>query len=174
VVDFEDDAPTASDIAGLQEKYRSDPISAKAVFSATSELTSGLRSTASIRGKFSVAMDEPKALGGTDTAPNPVEVILASLAGCQEITWKAYGQATGTPIESVSVHLDGHIDLRGFFAVDEKVRPGFQEIRGTVTVKSSATTEQLQGLKEIVDGHCPVLDMLKYVPTTIVLKHEAA
>jgi putative redox protein len=167
-----DDAPSASDIGGLQDKYRANPVSANVVFSSTSELTSGLQSEACIRGKHYINADEPRALGGTDTAPNPLEIMLAALGSCQEITWKAYGQASGIPLDSVSVHLDGSVDLRGFFAVSDKVRPGFQKIEGTVTVTSSASTKQLEGLKKVVDAHCPVLDMLQGVPTTISLKHE--
>jgi putative redox protein len=156
----------------LQEAYRTKPATAKAVFSSKSQLTTGFLTAATIRDKFTVSMDEPKALGGSDTAPNPVEVLLAALCGCQEIAWKAYAQATGIPIESVSVEIHGDIDFRGFFAVSDEVRPGFERITGTVTVKSSASTEELEGLKRIVDVRCPVSDMLQAVPTTITLKHE--
>ena len=97
---------------------------------------------------------------------------LAALGSCQEITYKAYGQASGIPIDSVSVKVTGDIDLRGFFAVAEDVRPGFQKIHGTVTVQSTASTEQLQQLKDMVDAHCPVLDTLKAVPTEIKLIHD--
>lgn len=63
--------------------------------------------------------------------------------------------------------------MRGFFAVDPTVRPGFQKITGTVTVKSStATTEQLEGLKAVVDTHCPVLDMVGAVPVEIGLEQH--
>jgi putative redox protein len=91
---------------------------------------SRLRSETCIRGKYYMNADEPSALGGTDTAPNPLEILLAALGSCQEITWKAYGQASGIPLDSTSVHLDGTMDLRGLFAVSDKVRPGFQKIEG--------------------------------------------
>lgn len=76
----------------------------------------------------------------------------------------------GIQINSVSVEVSGHIDLRGFFAVSEDVRPGFQKIEGTVTIDSPADMETLQTLKGVVDAHCPVLDMLQAVPVTIELK----
>jgi hypothetical protein len=53
----------------------------------------------------------------TDTGPNPVEAVLAALATCQEITYRAYATTLGIPLESVSVTLEGSLDLRGFFAV---------------------------------------------------------
>jgi putative redox protein len=90
-----------------------------------------------------------------------VELVLAALATCQEITYRAYATALGIPLESVSVKLDGALDLRGFFAVDDKVRPGFTGVQGTVTLKSSGTKAQLAKLKQVVDAHCPVLDILR-------------
>jgi putative redox protein len=56
--------------------------------------------------------------------------------------------------------MEGDIDLRGFFAVDESVRAGYEAIRGTVHIESSASEEQLQQLRSAVNAHCPVLDIL--------------
>ena len=142
-----DDAPPAEAIAGLQEMFRADPGKAQAVFSSTSELTTGLRSAITIRDFPPIMVDEPQGLGGTDTAPNPVEILLGSLGSCQEITYKAYGQAMGIPITRVSVALEGHIDLRGFLAVSKDARPGFHTINGTVTIESTADDAQLEQLK---------------------------
>ena len=111
----------------------------------------GLRSETKIR-QFSVTVDEPPTLGGTDTGPNPVELVLAALATCQEITYRAYATALGIPLESVSVKLEGTLDLRGFFAVKDGVRAGFSDIRGVVNLKSSAPAAELAKLKEVVDG----------------------
>lgn len=112
-------------------------------------------------------------MGGSDTAPSPVEVILASLGTCQEITYKAYTQAMGIPLKSVSLDLKGFIDMRGFFSVDPNVRPGIQTITGVATLETSTnvTTEQIKQLKQVVDTHCPVSDMLGAVTVTITLNH---
>lgn len=169
-----DDAPTAADIAKLQQLFQKNEKAAKMTFSSTSKLTTGLRSKAAIRnGKFEIHADEPVGIGGTDTAPNPVEILLAALGSCQEITYKAYAQALQIPLDSVSLQLDGDIDLRGFFAVDPQIRPGFQKITGVVTVETpeSVSTEQVEQLKGVVDQHCPVLDMLGAVPTNLTLNH---
>ena len=112
---------------------------------------------------------------GTDTGPNPVELVLAALGTCQEITYRAYATALGIPLESVSVKLEGSLDLRGFFAVKDGVRAGFNEVRGVVELKSSAPAADLAKLKEVVDAHCPVLDILRApVPVDLKLKTERA
>ena len=146
-----------------------EPGQAAATFEARSRQTDGFRSEVTIR-QFTVPVDEPAALGGSDSAPNPVELVLAALASCQEITYRLYADALGIPLNGVTVELEGDIDLRGFFAVDPEVRPGYQEIVATVTLDSPAPAEDLRRLKETVDTHCPVLDILRNpVPVSLGL-----
>jgi uncharacterized OsmC-like protein len=174
----EEDAPSAVQIGALQSKFAGDKAAAQASFQVDSSLARGLRSSASMRGgKFTISADEPKMLGGTDTAPNPVELLLASLASCQEITYKAYARAMGLELTRVSCTVKGLVDLRGFFAVAsyEEARPGFYKIEGEVTVESTASEAELHKLKQVVDAHCPVLDMLRNaVPTAVVTELKKA
>ena len=44
--------------------------------------------------------------------------------------------------------------------MDSSIRPGFTKITGTVNFDSDATEAQLLKLKQIVDRHCPVLDLV--------------
>ena len=156
-------------ITATQENYRSQPNAANASFQSNSRLERGLRSDVSIR-QHNLVIDEPPQLGGDDSGPNPVELVLAALGSCQEITYKAYATVLGINVESVSVKLEGDIDLRGFFGVDDSVRAGFHNIRGEVFIESDAPRADLERLKEAVDAHCPVLDMLSTpVPVSIEL-----
>lgn len=148
-------------ISKTAEHLRAHPEAAQTSFHASSALQEGLRSVVTVR-RHELTVDEPPALGGTDQGPNPVELVLAALGSCQEITYRAFATALGIPLDAVSVELRGELDLRGFFAVDPTVRPGYQRIQGTVHLRSeSATPEQLQRLREVVDQHCPVLDILQ-------------
>jgi uncharacterized OsmC-like protein len=157
-------------IAGIQATFRDEPDKAKVTFTSESRLQDGFHSKIALR-DHALTVDEPAELGGTDKGPNPVELILAALGSCQEITYRAYASALGIPLESVSVKLDGDIDLRGFFAVTDGVRAGYQAIRGTVELTSSASEEQLQTLRKVVNDHCPVLDILSNpVPVTLDLR----
>jgi len=160
-------------ISNTQAKFKAEPAEAQATFQSVSELQDGLRSEVSVR-HHALIVDEPPALGGADSGPNPVELILAALGSCQEITYRAYATALDIPLDGVSVTLDGDIDLRGFFAVDDSVRAGYHAIRGTVTLESSAPEADLRKLREVVNDHCPVLDILtKPVPVDLKLEiHE--
>lgn len=157
-------------ISDLQETYRADPKEAQKTFTSESALQEGLRSEVVMR-DHSLTVDEPNELGGTDAGPNPVELVLGALGSCQEITYRAYATALGIPLERVSVKLEGEIDLRGFFGVDESVRPGYNAIKGVVRLESSASEEQLELLRTAVNAHCPVLDIITQ-PVSVELTLE--
>lgn len=143
-----------------QSALRAEPESAVATFEASSRQVEGLKSEISIR-DFKLTVDEPPELGGRNEGPNPVELVLASLATCQEITYRLYADSLGIPLDSVSVKVSGDIDLRGFFAVDEAARPGFRSIRTEVVLQGPASDAEFQRLRDTVNRHCPVLDILK-------------
>jgi putative redox protein len=155
-------------IQATQDHLRQRPADAGAVFAAVTRQVADLRSEAAIR-DFRLTLDEPPALGGGDAGPNPVEVVLAALGACQEITYRLYAEALGIALNHVSVKLDGRLDLRGLLGVDDNVRPGFEEIRAVVEIDSPAGAEEIQRLKATVDRHCPVLDLLRN-PTPIRLE----
>jgi putative redox protein len=150
------------DFIAIQTNLRDNPGAATATFEASTRQIAGLLSDAAIR-DFTIKIDEPATLGGTDRGPNPVELVLAALGACQEITYRLYADTLGIPVNSVSVKLVGRLDLRGFFAVDDGVRPGFKDIHTTVTIDSPASADDIERLKATVDRHCPVLDILRNV-----------
>ena len=156
-----------------QSSLRQHPQEAATTFAAATRQLAGLRSEATIR-DFRLILDEPPALGGGDAGPNPVELVLAALGACQEITYRLYADALGIPLNHVAVKVEGRLDLRGFFAVEDGVRPGFREIRATVDIDSPASAEEVERLRATVERHCPVLDILRNVtPTRLDLTHNA-
>ena len=143
----------------IQEQAHSEPDNCKATLETSSVLGGRFRSDVKIR-DHAMTIDEPAAIGGTDRGPNPVEVILAALGSCQEITYRAYATALDISIDKISVELEGDIDFRGFFGVDDSIRPGFEKIRARVKIESDAPESEIERLQETVNKHCPVLDIL--------------
>ena len=56
---------------------------------ATATRESGFRHTVKIR-SHELAVDERAEVGGTDTAPEPLELLAASLASCTAVTMEMY------------------------------------------------------------------------------------
>jgi putative redox protein len=128
-------------------------------FAAATSLVDEYRTKANIR-DFQLEVDEPPLIGGTDTGPTPVELVLAALGTCQEIVYATYARVLGIPLEAVAVSAEGRLDLRGFFGVAD-VPAGFQDVTFTVDIASSASPEEIARLVETVNAHCPVLDILR-------------
>lgn len=147
-------------IPTLVEQYKTDPESAQATFRARTRSVQGFETEIDARG-FRLTVDEPEALGGTNKGPNPVEVLLGALGTCQEIVIAAYAAALGIELESVTIDVSGELDLRGLFAVAD-VPAGFESITFEADIQArNATPEQLEQLKALALGHCPVLDTLQ-------------
>lgn len=133
---------------------------AVALFRATGTGGDGVRAEIRI-GRHSVLVDEPPALGGVDDAPNPVENALAGLLSCQVVTYRFWAVKLGIPLDDIAVDVEGDLDVRGFFGLDDAVRPGFGEVRVKVTLSGPAGPERYRELAAAVDAHCPVLDLFR-------------
>lgn len=117
--------------------------------------------------------DEPPVLLGVDAAPNAVEAVLHALAACISVGYVYNAAARGIAIESLRFDAEGELDLRAFLGLSETVRPGFNRITFTATVKADATRRDLEELCEYVQRTSPVLDIIRNpVPVTIDLVTE--
>ena len=143
-----------------------DPAAGQVGFSAQGTLV-GVTEVDVQTGAHTFKVDEPPALGGANAAANPVQYALASLGSCQAITYRFWAAQLGLELESLSVRVEGDLDLRGFFGVDDTVRPGFTAVRVEVSVTGPDAPERYDELAAAVDQHCPVLDLFQNpVPVT--------
>jgi putative redox protein len=142
------------------ESIKANPGAARLVFRADTELVEDVRCSAKVRDFASITVDEPPALGGQDAGINPVELVLVALGTCQEVMYGAYASVMGVPLSKVKVSVKGNLDLRGLFAMDSAVPPGFQKVTFETTIDSAADVDTIKKLIETVESHCPVLDTL--------------
>src|ERR1700761_5295603 len=146
-----------------------DPASGQVEFTALGTLA-GVTEVDIRTGAHTFKVDEPPALGGADAAANPVQYALASLGSCQAITYRFWAEHLGVELDSLSVRVEGDLDLRGFFGVDDSVRPGLTAVRVEVSVTGPESAERYAELAAAVDQHCPVLDLFQNpVPVTRVI-----
>jgi uncharacterized OsmC-like protein len=159
-------------IADTRQAVADDTANAQAVFSAQGTLV-GITEVDVRTGAHTFKVDEPPALGGADVAANPVQYALASLGSCQAITYRFWAEQLGITFDSLTVRLEGDLDIRGFFGFDDQVRPGFSAIRVDVTVTGPESAERYSELAAAVDSHCPVLDLFANpVPVTRTIHAE--
>lgn len=99
---------------------------------------------------FSIHIDEPTELGGTNQFANPQEYLLAAMNACIMVGYVVGCAMEGIELEELRIETDGDIDLRGFLGLDPDVKPGYDEISYTVHIKGSGTSDQYQKIHDTV------------------------
>lgn len=100
--------------------------------------------------RFTMKIDEPLELLGTNTAPNPQEMLMAALNACMLVGYVAGASVHGIRLDSVEIETDGALDLRGFLGIDPDVPAGYETLRYTVRIKGGGTPEQFRAIHETV------------------------
>ncbi|GAB4387616.1 MAG: OsmC family protein [Thermodesulfovibrionales bacterium] len=98
---------------------------------------------------FKVVVDEPCALGGTDTAPNPMVLLLSAYGACFSIVYVFLATLRNIEIEKLEVELEGDVDLPAFLAHEAHgsgKATGFGEVRTKVFVRSRAPIDELEDI----------------------------
>ena len=121
----------------------------------TAKLTSGMAVVLS-NGRHDWHADEPANAGGTDTGPNPYELLLGSLAACTCITISGYCQHKGLPLESVSTTYDfSRIHADDCKECDMPDRGFIEKITSNVHIEGRFDDAQRKRLAQIA-RRCPV------------------
>jgi len=123
--------------------------------------------------RFFITTDDPEPLGGVDSAPTPVETLLAALAGCVTSGTATNAALFGVPIDALDIDMEADIDARGLLGHDKSARNGITDIRYTVTIQSPAPEEKVKRCKETIDRKSLVRDTLANpvnVSSTFVFK----
>ena len=113
-------------------------------------------------GKFSLVIDEPKNMGGTDDGPSPIQVLLMSLAGCLNVTGHEVAKQRGLKLNGMKVKIEGVMNPCAFIGCSFEERAGFQQIKVTVNPDmENATTEEITAWLEETENRCPVTDNIR-------------
>lgn len=121
----------------------------------TATLTSGLAVQLS-NGRHEWQADEPKDVGGSDSGPNPYELLLSALAACTCVTISGYCQYKKLPLESISasyeyarVHADDCKDC------DIPDKGYIEKITSNIHIEGDFDEAQRKRLAQIA-ARCPV------------------
>lgn len=147
------------DVQGLQAllgAWQANPEQRKTVWRSRVAWQGGFRNTFSAREHAPVAVDEPAALGGSDTAPNPAELLLGAVGTCLSIGYALNAAARGIELQQLELELEGDIDLTVFAGLAEQGNPGYSDIRVRARIKSDAPADAIQELHEHVVRTSPI------------------
>ena len=122
--------------------------------------------------RFSLDVDEPNELGGSNAFANPQEYLLAALNACMIVGYSAQCAIRGINLESLEIETKGDIDLRGFLGIDSSVAPGYESLSYTVRIKGDGTREQFEEIHKAVMATSPnffnVANAVTLNPTLVI------
>jgi uncharacterized OsmC-like protein len=153
------------DLFALIEGVRREPAKGKTNWHVTTTWQGQARSRAQVESfeiggervprRFSIDIDEPHALGGSDRFANPQEHLIAALNACMMVGYVAQCAVRGISLEGLAIETDGEIDLRGFLGIDSAVPQGYENLSYTVRIKGSGTKQQFAEIHEAVMATSP-------------------
>ena len=129
-------------------------------FSVNGESNSTTQFVAKAR-HFKLVVDEPEELGGADEAANPVEYILAGLAGCINVVGHLVAKELGFVISKLNIDISGEINPDKLLGISTLERAGFQSIQINLNPETEADIVTLSQWLKIVEDRCPVKDNLR-------------
>ncbi len=143
-------------VAGLASKIQESPEVASTVWKSSVAWGGGFRSTSQVREFSPVPSDEPASLGGDDLAPNPVEQLLSAFGNCLAVGYAANATVAGIEINSLTIDLEGDLDLHTFLGLNPEGNAGYDAIRVKVNLDTDASPEQVAALHAQVAATSPV------------------
>lgn len=106
-------------------------------------------------GQHRLSADEPLAVGGTDTGPNPYDLLLAALGSCTSMTVAMYARRKRWPLESVTVRLS-HSKVHAADCAESETKVGMLDhVHRDVEFSGPLSEEQRTRLLDIA-SKCPV------------------
>jgi uncharacterized OsmC-like protein len=153
----------------LVEAIEAEPAHADTTWKASVEWDGGFHTTTTIRDFAPFATDEPEGLGGTDTAPNPVEQLIGALGSCLAIGYAANATVAGVRLDDLRIDIEGELNLESFLGIGPG-HAGYETLRATVHIESDADETTLRDLHDTVVATSPVGHSLsRAIPLAIEL-----
>ncbi len=122
----------------------------------SSKVKSGYTTTIDCSHNFII--DQPKAAGGRDEGPNPLEVFLSSLGGCVCAIGKIISNQKKLKVKAIEVSVEGDIDKDFLMGTTDEGRAGFTEIRVYAKIDADMSLEEKKDFMAQITRRCPIAD----------------
>ena len=109
-------------------------------------------------GKHVLHVDQPEAVGGTDTGPNPLQYFLLSLGGCIAAVARIMANQRKLPLRSLTLTIRGELDTDVLLGKNKDKRSGFTTVEVCADMDADMSPEEKESFLAEVEVRCPVSD----------------
>jgi putative redox protein len=107
-----------------------------------------------------VYVDQPKATGGEDKGPTPLEYLFLSLGSCICSIGRIMAGQRKINLRAMTVNVEGELDLEGLLGTNPKTKAGFTGIKVFVNIDADLSRAEKEKFLHEIDLRCPVSDNL--------------
>jgi len=138
---------------------KNNPKIAEFKFRVKNKWNSGVKNTSTIQGFYGACQEDttrekpfiydtdmPYVLNGTNTAPNPPEYLLHSLASCMTTSMMMLASSKGIKVDGVTITIEGDLNLNGFLGLDSCILKEYEGINVKINIEGDLTNYERQEL----------------------------
>jgi uncharacterized OsmC-like protein len=108
---------------------------------------------------FEVVIDEPVEMGGTNAGPNPIEYLLATLAGCLNVMGHTIAKEMNMNLNGLKINISGILNPDKFSGVDTDERAGLKQINVEIIPDTDADEATLEKFHTPVPMNCRIFKL---------------
>jgi uncharacterized OsmC-like protein len=106
--------------------------------------------------------DEPPSRGGQDRGQSPLELLLASLCSCTNVTAGRMAEKLRFDYRGLEIDAEGELDTRGRRGLAD-VPVHYRAVRLRVTITTDEPEKRVERLAQLVARYCPVDTLMRPV-----------
>ncbi len=106
-------------------------------------------------------IDQPKAGGGDDLGPTPLEFFFSSLAGCIGSIALIIAKQRRFELRACNVKVEGELDTDVLMGKSCDARAGFQWMKAYVEIDADMTDQEKKDFLHEIDARCPISDNMQ-------------
>ena len=127
---------------------------------ARGEMLSPAATAVHIREFPPLVSDEPPARGGENRGPSPLELVLAALCACTNVSTTRMAAKIRFQYDYLETYAEGVLDTRGRKGLAD-VPVHYQAVNLRVRIRTGESDQRLDRLIELVGRYCPVDSLIR-------------
>ena len=121
---------------------------------ATATMT-GIQTSEARWPNFTVVSDEPRSVGGNETAPPPSSIFVASIGFAENVIFARQAALLGVDFDSMETRVEAQWDRKGMFGIGG-ADPSITDLYIETRVKSGAAPAEVAELLRLTNKRCPM------------------